>query len=416
MCAYPGRVVREFFGIGDRAGMQRHGDTAFPGNDVKVHVKHRLPGLGTIELRNHHARRVEGRAHRPGHPPSGDDQARQGLVAQIEQVLSRLPGDYQRVAGSLGHQVHERQAMLFVENGVSAQLAAENLRKNVVGVVGHGAHVNSPKPGQTGGRSEWPKSAGTLTAPDAMTGIPEATMTPMDEMDGLIEAMAAATRANGTLPKLPAGLTLDEAYEIQKALVAAVAGDAVAGRKAGMTAPESREQFGIPHPLLGTLFAAGLTMPGASFPSAPGVMLECEIGVVIGSDGAPITAGPVIEVPRMAFADGENLNAASFVASSISADRYIAGSQLPLLDSYDDIQVTLKRDGETVSSAPATDALGGPLTALDWMLGESRSRGFSIAENMLFITGACGGIHPALPGSYRADYGALGSIEFTVTG
>ena len=234
-------------------------------------------------------------------------------------------------------------------------------------------------------------------------------------MDSLIDEMAAAVRNGSTLPRMPAGLSLEEAYEIQKALVAAVAADAVAGRKAGMTAAAAQQQFGIDHPLLGTLFAAGRMTPGTSFPSLPGVMLECEIGVVIGGDGMPLTAGPVIEVPRMAFADSEDLNGPTLVACSISADRYIEGTQQPLLDSYEDIQVTLTRNGETLSSAPATEALGGPVAALEWMLNESRVRGFPVVENMLFITGACGGIHPALPGSYRADYGAMGSIEFIVT-
>ncbi len=240
-------------------------------------------------------------------------------------------------------------------------------------------------------------------------------MTQIDDMDRLVGAMAAAIRGGGTLPEMPTGLTLDEAYDIQKALVAAVAGDAVAGRKAGMTAPAARQQYGIAHPLLGTLFAAGRMTSGVSFPSAPGVIVECEIGVVIGKDGAPRTAGPVIEVPRLAFADAENLTGTNLVACSIGADRYIAGAQMPLLDSYEDIQVTLVRDGETLSTAPATEALGGPVAAVEWMVSESRSRGFPIAEDMLFITGACGGIHPALPGAYRADYGPLGSIGFRVT-
>ena len=30
---------------------------------------------------------------------------------------------------------------------------------------------------------------------------------------------------------------------------------------------------------------------------------------------------------------------------------------------------------------------------------------------MLLITGAIGGIHPAKPGSYRADYGALEALN-----
>ncbi|MDE0364650.1 MAG: hypothetical protein OXP09_03670 [Gammaproteobacteria bacterium] len=239
-------------------------------------------------------------------------------------------------------------------------------------------------------------------------------MTRFDDIDSLVSDMAAATREGGTLPKMPTGLTFDEAYEIQMALVAAVAGNAVAGRKAGMTAAAARKQFGIDRPLLGTLFAAGRMAPGVSFPSAPGVMLECEIGVVLGKGGAPKTAGPVIEVPRMAFADSEDMTGVNFVACGISADRYIVGTQIPLFESYDNINVTLTRNGETLSSAPAIEALGGPVAAVQWMLRESRSRGFPVAENMLFITGACGGIHPALPGSYLADYGKLGSIEFTV--
>ena len=234
-------------------------------------------------------------------------------------------------------------------------------------------------------------------------------------MDSLIDEMAAAVRNGSTLPRMPAGLSLEEAYEIQKALVAAVAADAVAGRKAGMTAAAAQQQFGIDHPLLGTLFAAGRMTPGTSFQSLPGVMLECEIGVVISGEGTPLTAAPVIEVPRMAFADSEDLNGPTLVACSISADRFIEGTQRPLLDSYEDIQVTLTRNGETLSSAPATEALGGPVAALEWMLNESRVRGFSVVENMLFITGACGGIHPALSGNYRADYGAMGSVEFIVT-
>ena len=34
---------------------------------------------------------------------------------------------------------------------------------------------------------------------------------------------------------------------------------------------------------------------------------------------------------------------------------------------------------------------------------------------MLMITGAVGGIQPAQPGEYVADYGVLGKITFTVT-
>lgn len=234
-------------------------------------------------------------------------------------------------------------------------------------------------------------------------------------MSELSESMAAAIRAGEALPKMPAGLDLDAAYAIQKDVVAAVSDGAVAGLKAGMTAPAGQQQFGLTHPLIGSLYDAGRLEPGATFASAPGVSLECEIGIVVDADGAPKTAGPVIEVPRMAFADAEDRNGANLTACNIAADRYIVGEQQPLRDSYGDVQITLTRDGEQVCSAPASDALGGPQAALAWMLNEARERGLGVVDGMLLITGACGGIHPAEPGHYVADYGDLGKIEFTVT-
>ena len=227
--------------------------------------------------------------------------------------------------------------------------------------------------------------------------------------------MAAAIRAGEPLPKMPAELDLNAAYDLQKQVVAAVAGNAIAGLKAGMTAAAGQQAFGLTHPLIGSLYVHGRCAPGITFESGPGVSLECEIGIVVDGDGAPKSAGPVIEVPRMAFADAEDRTGTNLTACNIAADRYIVGEQQPLRDVYGDITITLTRDGEQVTAAPATDALGGPQAALAWMLNEARTRGLAIEDGMLLITGACGGIHPAQPGHYVADYGSLGSIEFTVT-
>ena len=234
-------------------------------------------------------------------------------------------------------------------------------------------------------------------------------------MGEIVDGMAAAIRDSGTLPKMPTGLSLEDAYALQRKVVDAVAGSAVAGLKAGMTAAAGQQAFGLTHPLIGSLYESGRLAPGVSFPSAPGVSLECEIGIVVDENGAPKSAGPVIEVPRMAFADEGDRNGANLIACNIAADRYIVGEQQPLRDSYGDVQITLTRDGKEVCSAPASDALGGPQAALAWMLNEARERGLEIEDGMLLITGACGGIHPAEPGRYVADYGDFGRIEFTVT-
>ncbi len=233
-------------------------------------------------------------------------------------------------------------------------------------------------------------------------------------MEELVEAMAKAVKAREALPRMPDDLDLEQAYAIQKTLVGAVAGGAIAGLKAGMTAAAGQKQFGLTHPLIGSLYESGRLSPGTDLVAATGVSLECEIGVTIDGAGNPKSAGPVIEVPRMAWGDPADATGINLTACNIAADRFIVGTQRPFRNDYADIHITLTRDGEEVCQAPATDALGGPHDALVWMLDEASLRGLEIRDDMLLITGACGGIHPALPGAYRADYGELGSIEFTV--
>ena len=234
-------------------------------------------------------------------------------------------------------------------------------------------------------------------------------------MNQLAKEIAAAIKAGRSLPKMPVNLGIREAYELQKAVVDEVAGGELAGLKAGLTAPSMREQFGVSESLIACLYESGRMMPGVRFASSPGVMIECELGILVDGDGHPTACGPVVEVPRMNFADGQELTGATLIACSIAADRFIVGTQLPMRGDYGDIDVRLERDGEVLSCAPATDALGGPQKALSWMLDEARKWGLPMKDGMLCITGACGGAHRAVPGQYLVDYGELGSIEFTVT-
>lgn len=227
--------------------------------------------------------------------------------------------------------------------------------------------------------------------------------------------IAAAIKAGRALPKMPSGLSIEQAYELQKAIVQEVSGGALAGIKAGMTAPAMQKQFGLSSAIVACIYESGRLQPGATFAGASGILIECELGLVVDAEGKPKSCGPVIEVPRLHFAHSEDQTGPNLIACNIAADRFIAGGQLALRNAYEDIQVRLERDGEVLSSAPATDAMGGPQRALAWMLAEARKWGLPLQDDMLCITGACGGAHPAKPGHYLVDYGVLGSIEFTVT-
>lgn len=234
-------------------------------------------------------------------------------------------------------------------------------------------------------------------------------------MAELVLAIAQAIRNRSAFPKMPTELTLDEAYQLQRQLVESVSDGPVAGLKAGMTAPAGQKSFGLTHPLIGSLYSWGRLSPGTHLRFEEGVNLECEIGLVIDSEGNPQSAGPVIEVPRMEWSDPDDAKGANLTACNIASDRYIVGEQRPMREDYSQLTVRLTRDDEEVLNAPLSDALGGPHNALAWMLNEAKRRGLEIVDGMLLITGACGGIHPAKSGAYVADYGELGSISFSVS-
>ena len=82
-------------------------------------------------------------------------------------------------------------------------------------------------------------------------------------MDELVDAMAKAIKAREALPRMPDHLDLEQAYGVQKALVDKVAGREIAGLKAGMTAAAGQKQFGLTHPLIGSLYESGRLSPGA---------------------------------------------------------------------------------------------------------------------------------------------------------
>lgn len=234
-------------------------------------------------------------------------------------------------------------------------------------------------------------------------------------MQQLIKDIAATIKAGTALPKMPSNLGIEQAYALQKAVVQEVCRGALAGIKAGMTAPAMQNQFGLSSAIVACLYESGRLARGATIESAPGILIECELGLVVDAAGTPKSCGPVIELPRLNFAHSEDQTGANLIACNIAADRFIVGEQLPMRNSYEAIQVRLQCDGEVLSSAPATDAMGGPYEALAWMLDESRKWGLPLEDDMLCITGACGGAHPAKPGHYLVDYGELGSIEFRIT-
>ena len=222
------------------------------------------------------------------------------------------------------------------------------------------------------------------------------------------------------------------AYDIQRALVSHEMRKkrAIGGFKAGFTQAALRLKYHTKEPISGVLFADAAFEDGAEIDAGlfKKPMLEVEIGYVLRS---PITrklhsiadlktyishALPAVEIPDLNYANVGGLNAYDIIATNIASSRYVVGKPFTLRDlaQVNEIRVALYRDEQVIDSGAAIDALGNQLEALLWLVNDAYGHGWHLQAGQLLITGTLGKMNPALPGSYRADYGLGRTLSFVL--
>jgi 2-keto-4-pentenoate hydratase len=206
-----------------------------------------------------------------------------------------------------------------------------------------------------------------------------------------------------------------DAYHLQLTWVTGVYGVAPAGYKAGLTNPAAQARFGIDTPVVGVLPEVAHAVSGAEFHAAPGLLIEVEIGLLVGRDGAPAAMVGVVELPKLSFAAPELLDRNDVIAANVSAYRFVTGSSTLFDPAVRDVSVVLERDGEVLNRAYARDAMGDPVAAYQWMMRKLRAVGYRIDPGMVLLTGALGRVVDGVPGRYTARFdGALGSVDFRI--
>ena len=84
------------------------------------------------------------------------------------------------------------------------------------------------------------------------------------------------------------------------------------------------------------------------------------------------------------------------------------------IKALDALPVALRKGDEIKLQGIGGEVLGGQLHALAWLINQTLARGYRIESGHIFMSGAIGGMCPALPGNYVAEFGSLGRIEFSV--
>ena len=197
----------------------------------------------------------------------------------------------------------------------------------------------------------------------------------------------------------------------------------------GAVTEESQKRLGLNGPLTGVLFDSGrlnaADKPIVPLAPAPDTVVETELGYVIAENIATQVANdtqarecvqsivPVIELPQnYSRRMGRVSTAKDMVASNIGSTRFIVGTpSKPPLDA-DAIKVSLKHDGKVLHESSGANVKGGQWSNLRLLLNQITAHGQTVRAGSIIICGALGGAKPGEPGTYIADYGDLGTIQF----
>lgn len=249
--------------------------------------------------------------------------------------------------------------------------------------------------------------------------------------------MLAARTAQEPFPRVTdthADLNLTTAYAIQSAFIAlcVAQGEQIGGFKAALTAPAAQAAMGIDCPVVGTLFTAGnwehkQGQAAVTLEQIPKLILETELGFTLNRDVVePLTNAeqlkqitatchPMIELACLGFGDSAP-NGPDMVASNSASKCYIKGAAWGWQNAdLDALDVNLTRDAQLQHNTSSGSLLDGQWEALLWLVNSTLTNGYTIGAGQILMTGSIGGLHPAKPGTYIANYGVAGELRLEVS-
>jgi 2-keto-4-pentenoate hydratase len=225
------------------------------------------------------------------------------------------------------------------------------------------------------------------------------------------------------------GMTYDEAYDFQEALVAQLEAEGAqqVGYKLGLTGP--KRPFGAEEPLYGRLLDFMVLENGAQVPAGDFVkpLGEWEIAYFFDKDVSyPVTVeelqdavgqiAPAVELPDLVFADMKSLTWLDLIASDIAPRRVVIGDKISDEDVDENaVTVVATMDGEVVGEGVGSAVMGDQWEALRFLAEKLNERGEQIHAGDFVISGAMNPLTPLGPGSYTVDYGPFGVITFEIS-
>jgi 2-keto-4-pentenoate hydratase len=226
-------------------------------------------------------------------------------------------------------------------------------------------------------------------------------------------------------------LTLDEAYELQFALMRhrVSTGDRFVGYKAAYTSEVMQQKFGISGPVVGSLLASATFEDGAKVRLTPGVktIIEPEVAVLLKRDlaGPGVTRLdalraiegylPAIEIAEIPPAGRSRQMG---IAAHKTTGGIMVGATLHPPHGID-LRVegaVIRRGGVVQGSGTAVEVLGNPLNVVVSIANTLGAYGESLKAGMVLMTGSVVEYVPVSVGDeLRVDFTRLGGISASFT-
>lgn len=231
------------------------------------------------------------------------------------------------------------------------------------------------------------------------------------------------------------GMSMDDAYAVQAALVAArrAAGRKVIGWKIGLTSKAMQQALNIDIPDSGVLMDDMLFDTGAKVPAGRFIQprIEAEIAFVMKAplSGGDVTRDDVIAatdhvVPSLEILDTRILRAdpesgkARIITDTISDNAanagLVLGRERHAVDAFDLrwVGAIVSRDGDVEETGLGAGVLNDPVEAVVWLARRMGQYGQKVEAGQVILSGSF--IRPleAPPGSrIEADFGAFGQVS-----
>lgn len=227
-------------------------------------------------------------------------------------------------------------------------------------------------------------------------------------------AAQCATTPTEPVRDLIGATDIDLAYEVQQLVIDSRkrGGAKVVGRKIGLTSEAVQNQVGVDQPDFGFLLDDMHYGDDEPVPSATLLQprAEAEIAFVLATaiddpdDAAAVRAAIAYASPAIEIVDSRvrdwDIKITDTVADNASSGAFVLGAaQVPLTDFEPrEVEMTMTRAGQEVSSGTGAACLGDPLNALAWLARAATHYGTPLQAGDIVLSGALGPLVPVGPG------------------